>query len=132
MAGGRTLRLSRQPARRQTDLARPQRPELAPFGVRPWRVDTFQFSIDPALKAKIRDVVGLYLHPPEQAVVLGVDEKPQIQARQRTAPAQRVRPDHPEAASFDYVGHGTTTLFAALEVGPPADPVPRVTDASGR
>src|SRR3712207_2600605 len=86
------------------------------FGVQPWRVQTFKFSTDPALEAKIRDVVGLYLHPPEKAVVLCVDEKPQIQALERTAPPLPVRPGHPAAASFDYVRHGTTTLFAALEV----------------
>jgi transposase len=86
------------------------------FGVQPWRAGTFTFSTDPALEAKVRDVVGLYLHPPQQAVVLCVDEKPQIQALERTAPTLPVRPGHPEAASFDYVRHGTTTLFAAPEV----------------
>jgi transposase len=86
------------------------------FGVQPWRAQTFKFSTDPELEGKIRDVVGLYLHPPERAVVLCVDEKPQIQALERTAPTLPVRPGHPEAASFDYVRHGTTTLFAALEV----------------
>src|SRR3712207_2033504 len=86
------------------------------FGVQPWRAETFKFSTDPELEAKIRDVVGLYLHPPATAVVLCVDEKPQIQALERTAPTLPVRPGHPEAASFDYLRHGTTTLFAALEV----------------
>jgi transposase len=86
------------------------------FGVQPWRAQTFKFSTDPALEAKVRDVVGLYLHPPEKAVVLCVDEKPQIQALERTAATLPVRPGRPEAASFDYVRHGTTTLFAALEV----------------
>src|ERR671911_2652202 len=86
------------------------------LGVQPWRTQTFKFSTDPALEAKVRDVVGLYLHPPERAVVLCVDEKPQIQALQRTAPTLPVRPGQPEAASFDYVRHGTITLFAALEV----------------
>jgi transposase len=94
------------------------------FGVQPWRAQTFKFSTDPALDVKIRDVVGLYLHPPEKAVVLCVDEKPQIQALQRTAPTLPVRPGHPEAASFDYARHGTTTLFAALEVA-----TGKVTDA---
>src|SRR3954452_19198875 len=94
------------------------------FGVQPWRAQTFKFSTDPALDAKIRDVVGLYLHPPEKAVVLCVDEKPQIQALQRTAPTLPARPGHPEAASFDYVRHGTTTLFAALEVGTGRVPEP--------
>ncbi|WP_448639701.1 IS630 family transposase [Geodermatophilus sp. URMC 63] len=86
------------------------------FGVQPWRAQTFKFSTDPPLEGKIRDVVGLYLHPPEQAVVLCVDEKPQLQALERTAPVLPVRPGHPEAVSFDYLRHGTTTLFAALEV----------------
>jgi transposase len=84
--------------------------------VQPWRAGTFKFSTDPALEAKIRDVVGLYLHPPAKAVVLCVDEKPQIQALERTAPPLPVRPGHPQAVSFDYIRHGTTTLFAALEV----------------
>jgi transposase len=66
------------------------------FGVQPWRAQTFKFSTDPELEAKIRDVVGLYLHPPEKAVVLCVDEKPQIQALERTAPVLPVRPGHPE------------------------------------
>src|ERR687896_1610120 len=94
------------------------------FGVQPWRAQTFKFSTDPELEGKIRDVVGLYLAPPERAVVLCVDEKPQLQARERTAPVLPVRPGHPEAASFDYVRHGTTTLVAALEVA-----TGRVTDA---
>jgi hypothetical protein len=94
------------------------------FGVQPWRAQTFKFPTDPELEAKIRDVVGLYLHPPEKAVVLCVDEKPQVQARERTAPTLSVRPGHSEAASFDYVRHGTTTLFAALEVA-----TGKVTDA---
>src|ERR671910_203328 len=94
------------------------------FGVQPWRAQTFKFSTDPQLEAKIRDVVGLYLHPPTKAVVLCVDEKPQLQALERTAPVLPVRPGSPERASFDYVRHGTTTLFAALEVA-----TGRVTDA---
>src|SRR3954464_9612241 len=94
------------------------------FGVQPWRRQTFKFSTDPQLEGKIRDVVGLYLHPPDRAVVVCVDEKPQIQALERTAPTLPVRPGHPEAASFDYVRHGTTTLFAALEVA-----TGKVTDA---
>src|SRR5829696_7875475 len=94
------------------------------FGVQPWRAETFKFSTDPQLEAKIRDVVGLYLHPPEKAVVLCVDEKPQIQALERTAPVLPVRPGQPERQTFDYVRHGTTTLFAALEVA-----TGKVTDA---
>ena len=94
------------------------------FGVQPWRAQTFTFSTDPELEGKIRDVVGLYLHPPERAVVLCVDEKPQLQALERTAPVLPVRPGQPERQSFDYVRHGTTTLFAALEVA-----TGKVTDA---
>src|SRR4051812_43353784 len=86
------------------------------FGVQPWRAGTFKFSTDPQLEGKVRDVVGLYLHPPAKAVVLCVDEKPQIQALERTAPTLPVRPGSPERQTFDYVRHGTPTLFAALEV----------------
>src|SRR3954462_677903 len=85
------------------------------FGVQPWREQTFKFSTDPALEAKIRDVVGLYLNPPEKAVVLCVDEKPQIQALERSARPLPVRPGSPARRTADYVRHGTTTLFAALE-----------------
>ncbi len=68
------------------------------------------------MEAKIRDVVGLYLNPPERAVVLCVDEKSQVQALDRTAPILPLRPGIPEKQTHDYVRHGTTTLFAALEV----------------
>jgi hypothetical protein len=84
------------------------------FGVQPWRAQTFKFSTDPELEGKICDVVGLYLHPPDKAVALCVDENPQIQVLQRTAPTLPVRPGQPEQQTFDYVQHGTTTLFAAL------------------
>jgi transposase len=86
------------------------------WGLKPWRRQTFKFSTDPELEAKIRDVVGLYLEPPEKAVILCVDEKSQIQALDRTAPILPLRPGLPEKATHDYVRHGTTTLFAALEV----------------
>ena len=86
------------------------------FGIQPWRSQTFKFSTDPQLEAKVRDVVGLYLHPPENAVVLSIDEKSQVQALQRTAPILPMRPGLPERATHDYLRHGTTTLFAALEV----------------
>jgi transposase len=86
------------------------------WGLQPWRVETFKFSTDPELEAKIRDVVGLYLNPPEKAVVLCVDEKSQVQALDRTAPILPLRPGIPEKQTHDYVRHGTTTLFAALEV----------------
>ncbi len=94
------------------------------WGLRPWRRETFKFSTDPELEAKIRDVVGLYLNPPEKAVVLSVNEKSQIQALDRTAPILPMRPGLPEKATHDYVRHGTTTLFAALEVA-----TGKVTDA---
>ena len=79
------------------------------------------FSTDPELEAKVRDVVGLYLNPPDKAVVLCVDEKSPVQALDRTAPILAIRPGLPEKATHDYVQpqnleHGTTTLFAALEV----------------
>jgi transposase len=86
------------------------------WGLQPWKQETFKFSTDPELEAKLRDVVGLYLHPPDKAVVLCVDEKSQVQALDRTAPILPMRPGLPEKATHDYVGHGTTTLFAALEV----------------
>ena len=86
------------------------------WGLQPWRRETFKFSTDPQLEAKVRDVVGLYLNPPEKAVVLSIDEKSQIQALDRTAPILPMRPGLPEKATHDYVRHGTTTLFAALEI----------------
>src|SRR5512135_2680050 len=85
-------------------------------GLQPWRTETFKFSTDPDLDAKVRDVVGLYLNPPEKAVVVCVDEKSQVQALDRTAPILPIRPGLPEKRSHDYVRHGTTTLFAALNV----------------
>ena len=86
------------------------------WDLQPWRSETFKFSTDPELDAKIRDIVGLYLYPPEKAVVLCVDEKSQVQALDRTAPILPIRPGLPEKATHDYVRNGTTTLFAALEV----------------
>jgi transposase len=86
------------------------------WGLQPWRAETFKFSTDPELDAKIRDVVGLYVDPPEKAVVVCIDEKSQIQALDRTAPILPIRLGLPEKATHDYVRHGTTTLFAALEV----------------
>ena len=94
------------------------------FGLQPWRVETFKFSTDPELETKIKDVVGLYLNPPDKAVVLCVDEKSQIQALDRTAPVLPLRPGVPAKQTHDYIRHGTTTLFAALEVA-----TGKVTDA---
>jgi len=85
-------------------------------GLRPHRVKTFKLSRDPDLVSKLRDVVGLYLNPPEKAVVLCADEKSQIQALDRTAPVLPLRPGLPERQTHDYIRHGTTTLFAALNV----------------
>ncbi len=86
------------------------------YGVAPWRVETFKFSTDPQLVAKVTDVVGLYLAPPENAIVLCVDEKSQIQALGRTAPMLPMQPGLPERRTHDYKRHGTTTLFAALDI----------------
>jgi transposase len=86
------------------------------YGVQPWRAQTFKFSTDPQLVAKVTDVVGLYLAPPQDAIVLCIDEKSQIQALDRTAPILPLQPGLPERRSHDYVRHGTTTLFAALEI----------------
>jgi len=86
------------------------------YGVQPWRQGTFKFSTDPELEAKVRDVVGLYLDPPSNAIVLCIDEKSQIQALNRTQPILPVRPGLPEKATHDYKRNGTTTLFAALEL----------------
>ncbi|MET9904979.1 hypothetical protein [Streptomyces sp. NPDC006446] len=84
------------------------------FGLQPWRTETFKISPDPLLIDKIRDVVGLYLAPPANAAVFAVDEKPHIQALERTAPVLPMLPGVPERRSFDYVRHGTVDLFAAL------------------
>jgi transposase len=84
--------------------------------LQPWRTETFKFSTDPELDAKVRDVVGLYLAPPAKAVVVCVDEKSQIQAPDRTAPMLPLVPGLPERRTHDYKRAGTTTLFAALEV----------------
>ena len=85
------------------------------WGLQPWRTESFKFSTDPQLEAKVRDVIGLYLNPPDKAVVLCVDEKPQTQALERKAPVLPMQPGIPEKRSHDYIRHGTTALFAALE-----------------
>jgi transposase len=86
------------------------------YGIQPWRSETFKFSTDPELVAKVTDVVGLYLGAPADAVVLCVDEKSQIQALNRTAPMLPMQPGLAERRTHDYVRHGTTTLFAALDI----------------
>ncbi len=85
--------------------------------LQPHRTQTFKFTTDPAAEAKIHDVVGLYLAPPTNAVVLSVDEKTQIQALERTQPMLPLRPGLPARQTHDYQRHGLTSLYAALEVG---------------
>jgi len=86
------------------------------FGLQPHRVETFKLSKDPLFIEKVRDIVGLYLHPPDRALVLCVDEKSQIQALDRTQPLLPMRPGYAERRTHDYKRHGTTSLFAALDV----------------
>src|SRR5215475_984504 len=84
--------------------------------LQPHRVETFKLSRDPQFVSKLRDIVGLYLNPPAKALVLSVDEKSQIQALDRTQPILPLRPGLPARQTHDYTRHGTTTLFAALNV----------------
>lgn len=86
------------------------------FGLQPQRADTFKLSADPFFIEKVRDVVGLYLNPPERAIVLCVDEKSQVQALDRTQPLLPMTPGQAERGTHDYERHGTTSLFAALNV----------------
>jgi transposase len=86
------------------------------FALRPDRVESFKLSKDPLFIDKVRDIVGLYLDPPARALLLSVDEKSQIQALDRTAPLLPMRPGQAERRTHDYVRHGTTSLFAALDV----------------
>jgi len=86
------------------------------FGLKPWRQDSFKVSPDPQLVEKIRDLVGLYMSPPVAAAVFAVDEKPQIQAIDRTAPTLPMLPGTPQRATHDYVRNGTLDLFAALDI----------------
>jgi transposase len=86
------------------------------YGLQPHRVKHFKFSTDPQFETKLADIVGLYLDPPERALVLCVDEKSQIQALNRTAPLLPLRPGIPAQMTHDYERNGTTSLFAALEV----------------
>lgn len=86
------------------------------FGLKPWRQDKFKVSPDPQLIEKIRDIVGLYMNPPVAAVVFAVDEKPQIQALNRTAPTLPMLPTTPARATHDYQRNGTIDLFAALDI----------------
>lgn len=86
------------------------------FGLQPHRTETFKLSTDPLFVEKVRDIVGLYMNPPERALVLCVDEKTQVQALDRTQPLLPMRPGQVERRTHDYVRHGTTSLFAALDV----------------
>jgi len=86
------------------------------FGLQPHRLETFKLSTDPQFVAKVRDVVGLYMAPPERAIVLCVDEKSQIQALDRSQPMLPMRPGQAERRTHDYKRHGTTSLFAALDI----------------
>ena len=85
------------------------------FALQPHRTETFKLSADPLFIEKVRDIVGLYLNPPDRALVLCVDEKSQIQALDRTRPLLPLRPGQAERRSHDYMRHGTTSLFAALD-----------------
>jgi len=86
------------------------------YGVKPWKAETFKFTTDPELEAKVVDVVGLYLAPPQNAVVLCVDEKSHVQALNRTQKTLPMQPGHAEQRTHDYRRHGITNLFAALDV----------------
>jgi len=86
------------------------------FGLKPWEIDEFKISPDPQLVAKIRDIVGLYMNPPVNAAVFAVDEKPQIQALNRTAPMLPMMPTTNQRRSHDYKRNGTIDLFAALDI----------------
>jgi len=86
------------------------------FGLQPHRAETFKLSTDPLFIEKVRDIVGLYLDPPLKAMVLCVDEKSQIQALDRTQPILPMAPGLPQRRTHDYLRHGTTTLFAALDI----------------
>ena len=97
------------------DLAGQRRAHLGRLGLQPHRAESFKLSTDPLFVEKVKDVVGLYLDPPERAVVLAVDEKSQIQALNRFRPVLPMLPGVPERRSHDYVRHGTTSLFAALD-----------------
>jgi transposase len=106
-----TRAMARRAGLSQTAISRIWRAFVLP----PHRVKTFKLSQDPLFIDKVRDIVGLYLHPPDKALVLCVDEKSQIQALDRTQPVLPMRPGQPEHRTHDYTRYGTTTLFAALD-----------------
>ena len=102
------------------------------FGLQPHRSKSFKLSNDPFFIEKIRDVVGLYLNPPDHALVLCVDEKSQVQALQRTQPVLPMGLGYVEGITHDYIRHGTTTLFAALDIANGSvSPVQGAASASG-
>src|SRR6202167_269924 len=107
-----TRLLARRCGMSQTAISRVWRA----FALQPHRSETFKLSKDPLFIDKVRDVVGLYMNPPDRALVLCVDEKSQIQALDRTAPLLPMRPGQAERRTHDYKRNGTTSLFAALEV----------------
>ncbi len=92
------------------------------YGIKPWKAESFRFSTDPELVGKVTDICGLYLAPPENAIVLCVDEKSQIQALDRTVPILPMQEGRIERRSHDYYRHGTTTLFAAWTSPPGRSP----------
>ncbi|MGH8436280.1 MAG: IS630 family transposase [Pseudomonas sp.] len=107
-----TRSMAREAGLSQTAISRIWRA----FGLQPHRQETFKLSSDPLFVEKVRDIVGLYLDPPLKAMVLCVDEKSQIQALDRTQPLLPLAPGIPERRTHDYMRHGTTTLFAALDI----------------
>lgn len=107
-----TRTMARETGMTQTAVSRIWRA----FGLQPHRQETFKLSSDPMFVEKVRDIVGLYLAPPLKAMVLCVDEKSQIQALDRTQPILPLAPGVPERRTHDYMRHGTTTLFAALDI----------------
>lgn len=107
-----TRSMARETAMSQSAVSRIWRA----FGLQPHRAETFKLSKDPLFVEKVRDIVGLYMAPPDRAMVLCVDEKSQIQALDRTMPLLPMRPGQVERRTHDYVRHGTTSLFAALDV----------------
>jgi transposase len=107
-----TRSLAKQLGMSQSAIARIWRA----FGLKPHLVETFKLSTDPQFIDKVRDIVGLYLNPPQAALVLCVDEKTQVQALDRTAPILPLLPGVPQRASHDYTRHGVTNLYAALDV----------------
>lgn len=107
-----TRTMAREMGMSQTAISRIWRA----FGLQPHRQESFKLSSDPMFVDKVRDIIGLYLDPPLKAMVLCVDEKSQIQALDRTQPILPLAPGIPERRTHDYMRHGTTTLFAALDV----------------